>query len=676
MRSLVLVCISLLPLTMGADFCLKCDETVQPAYCDTVTRCGEHEICYVEARVSAAGSIRYSLGCRDSLQCKQSHSVHRRDANESSSALPFHKSVRISQNQRSGGFLICCECCSGDLCNSAGCGNSGYPTPSGPVCFNCPQQDTTDDCSKIVLCGQDEICMLHLTMDPVTKRPLYESKCENDQKCNAEVSKLKQTSSVLVGKRRKRDYLSVQGECLMQCCSSTLCNSKCGNFSSSTFPVPTAPIHSFTTMTSKTPLVTQSVDHCLSNPCQRGTCSSFLNTYRCTCEHSWYGRNCDQAATVGVPSTIPTSTITTNPTQGTKQCNDDLPDCASADSLKTICPSPTLANYCQKSCGLCSGSSHWLDWSPWSVCSETCGSNAHKIRVRKCSNPANSGSSCGSDYKEVIACNALCPVDGSWSVWSLWSACSVSCGNGIRSRTRFCTNPAPANGGRQCDNPSLHTETMACFLQSCSVSTALNDCLDRKHKNTYEPSGVYTIELWRSLRHINVYCDMETLNGGWTVFQSRRDGFENFYRDFQDYVQGFGNLLTEFWFGLDDMHEMLQKGPSELLIIVSTDYGIYHTHIPDFAISSGPDYRLHVSGGTTVGKPLLDDMLRSNGARFSTFDYDVDSQPAINCAQHDRGAWWLYSCENKQLNGFYGPLGIYYEGFGYLKSTKMMFRRK
>ncbi|XP_078693765.1 uncharacterized protein LOC144923270 [Branchiostoma floridae x Branchiostoma belcheri] len=40
-------------------------------------------------------------------------------------------------------------------------------------------------------------------------------------------------------------------------------------------------------------------------------------------------------------------------------------------------------------------------------------------------------------------------VDGGWSDW-VDGACSVTCGDGVMTQTRTCTNPAPANGGAQC----------------------------------------------------------------------------------------------------------------------------------------------------------------------------------------------------------------------------------
>ena len=42
-------------------------------------------------------------------------------------------------------------------------------------------------------------------------------------------------------------------------------------------------------------------------------------------------------------------------------------------------------------------------------------------------------------------------VDGGWSSFGPYSACTTSCGDGVRTKTRTCSNPAPAFGGLDCE---------------------------------------------------------------------------------------------------------------------------------------------------------------------------------------------------------------------------------
>uniref|UniRef100_UPI00398F8D82 A disintegrin and metalloproteinase with thrombospondin motifs 14 isoform X2 n=1 Tax=Pristiophorus japonicus TaxID=55135 RepID=UPI00398F8D82 len=56
--------------------------------------------------------------------------------------------------------------------------------------------------------------------------------------------------------------------------------------------------------------------------------------------------------------------------------------------------------------------------------------------------------------------------DGSWSSWTKFGSCSRTCGGGVRFRSRQCSNPAPAYGGRDCLGPS--SEYKVCNSDDCS----------------------------------------------------------------------------------------------------------------------------------------------------------------------------------------------------------------
>ncbi|KAL9959837.1 hypothetical protein ACROYT_G033195 [Oculina patagonica] len=124
--------------------------------------------------------------------------------------------------------------------------------------------------------------------------------------------------------------------------------------------------------------------------------------------------------------------------------------------------------YCQNNCAV-QVDGNWGSWTAWSSCSKTCGSGT-KSRTRKCDNPAPSGggANCVGNPSETINCFARhCPIDGGWTQWSQWSGCSLTCGGGMRSRNRACTNPPPQHGGKPC--PGNGFEQQVCNSQGCPV---------------------------------------------------------------------------------------------------------------------------------------------------------------------------------------------------------------
>ncbi|XP_072041684.1 ficolin-1-like [Amphiura filiformis] len=220
---------------------------------------------------------------------------------------------------------------------------------------------------------------------------------------------------------------------------------------------------------------------------------------------------------------------------------------------------------------------------------------------------------------------------------------------------------------------------------SCSFNVFVHDirdCFDLVSNGDY-PSGIYTITPTDGLS-FQVYCDMSTENAGWTVFQRRFDGSVNFYRGWNDYENGFGDVGGEYWAGLKLLHLLTSSGNHSILRVEleAFDGDKSYAEYEAFAVSdSSSNYVLSFgSYSGTAG----DSLNGHNNMAFSTYDRDHDSYSSLNCAENFEGAWWYFSCHNSNLNGRYlGPTGTSGSGMRWvsfkfhqsLKTTKMKVRR-
>ncbi|XP_048357571.1 adhesion G protein-coupled receptor B2 [Sphaerodactylus townsendi] len=107
------------------------------------------------------------------------------------------------------------------------------------------------------------------------------------------------------------------------------------------------------------------------------------------------------------------------------------------------------------------------EWSPWSLCSMTCGRGS-RIRMRHCVSPRHGRKACEGPEVQTKPCNiALCPVEGQWLSWGSWSRCSVSCSNGTQQRTRKCS--VSAHGWAECKG--AHADARECYNPECPVDS-------------------------------------------------------------------------------------------------------------------------------------------------------------------------------------------------------------
>ncbi|XP_016095992.1 fibrinogen C domain-containing protein 1-like [Sinocyclocheilus grahami] len=221
------------------------------------------------------------------------------------------------------------------------------------------------------------------------------------------------------------------------------------------------------------------------------------------------------------------------------------------------------------------------------------------------------------------------------------------------------------------------------------------DCSDIYASGQRE-DGIYSVFPTHYPEGFQVFCDMTTDGGGWTVIQRREDGSVNFFRDweayregfgkitgehwlgkpsvslsviqrredgsvnfFRDweaYREGFGKITGEHWLGMKRIHALTIQANYELRIDLedfenSTSFAKYSSFgVGLFSVDPDEDgYPLSIADYSgTAG----DSLLKHNGMKFTTKDKDNDHSEN-NCASFYHGAWWYRNCHTSNLNGQY-----------------------
>ena len=238
----------------------------------------------------------------------------------------------------------------------------------------------------------------------------------------------------------------------------------------------------------------------------------------------------------------------------------------------------------------------------------------------------------------------------------------------------------------------------------CTATECSNDDLeptDNKHlprdcteilSHGNHTSGVYKIHPHtpQGLYHsnasdpVNVYCDMDTDGGGWTVFQRRHNGLVNFYQDWDYYKHGFGYADGDYWLGLQNLHWLTSTASYELRVDLQ-DFSGAEVYAKYSSFQIGDEDLFFILMIEEYEGTAGDSLLPHNYMNFSTRDQDHDTSGELQCAQHHIGGWWYRDCALANLNGMYmGPSVIDHKGMGWhewdvnwkvLKKSEMKIRR-
>lgn len=185
--------------------------------------------------------------------------------------------------------------------------------------------------------------------------------------------------------------------------------------------------------------------------CSGGTCSTDCNT------SDWTNWSPCSASCGGTGFSHQTRSRT-QPTNGGLACPTNF-----VDTKEQICNMGDCTNQCTYS-----------TWSSWTSCTATCGwGNQYRQALLKPTAP-----NCSPTMEESAMCRlAECPVNCTYSNWSSWSSCSPSCGTNLtatQSQQRSIREFASWNG--YCSN--LTSQTTNCSVPQCPIDCRWSNWTD------------------------------------------------------------------------------------------------------------------------------------------------------------------------------------------------------
>ncbi|XP_008425350.1 angiopoietin-related protein 5 [Poecilia reticulata] len=182
------------------------------------------------------------------------------------------------------------------------------------------------------------------------------------------------------------------------------------------------------------------------------------------------------------------------------------------------------------------------------------------------------------------------------------------------------------------------------------------------------PSGIYIIHPEETDSSFEVFCEMDYMEGGWTVMQRRTDGLNDFKRSWADYLDGFGNLAGEHWLGLKKVFHIVNQKDARFqlhIALVSNNDVTSYASYDDFRLDNETQFfRIHLgryAGSAGDAFRGYEQEQNQDTAPFSASDVDNDGcNPSCSFANrtvescsilHNHTGWWFNQCGLANLNG-------------------------
>ncbi|XP_035781470.1 angiopoietin-related protein 1-like [Anopheles albimanus] len=242
------------------------------------------------------------------------------------------------------------------------------------------------------------------------------------------------------------------------------------------------------------------------------------------------------------------------------------------------------------------------------------------------------------------------------------------------SKKQDCPIPAPEQNIGMLRQVSVTSTSTTPTIQTTIEPPSFSSC-----KNVLSNvSGIHQIHI--KSEPIKVYCEQEMFGGGWIVIQHRYNGAVDFFRGWNEFRDGFGDLNNEFWLGLEKVHQLTKQSRHELIVELKHFNGTYkYARYDAFEIGNEREQYILRNLGTYSGT-AEDNMTYNKGMKFTTNDRDNDLNSSLQCAHYHGGAWWYKSCTNVNLNGLYmsasPKTSMFWNNYNGLSFSRMMIREQ
>jgi ficolin len=169
----------------------------------------------------------------------------------------------------------------------------------------------------------------------------------------------------------------------------------------------------------------------------------------------------------------------------------------------------------------------------------------------------------------------------------------------------------------------------------------------------------------------------------WTLILQRVDDTFNWSLPWSSYKAGFGSDSSNYWLGLETMHQLTTSGSYQLRVeLQQRGTGLWFMDeyssftVGDEATSK---YQLNVAGhsgndtNVLMGGTGCSSGGIHNGMKFTTYDQDNDLY-SFNCASRYGGGWWYNKCYCVCLTSHIAAFGSYAHSLGNLQSIRMLIK--